>query len=273
VLKDENGNVTGALSSGRDITEQKRAEQALQDSARELQERNDELARFTYTVSHDLKSPLVTIKTFLGYLERDIRSQDTARMETDLVYIHKAADRMSRLLGELLDLSRVGRKMNPSVQTPLQVLVQEALDLVAGQIAQRGVTVQVTEEPVLLHGDRQRLVEVFQNLVDNAVKFMGDQPTPRVEIGVEQAGGEVVLFVRDNGLGIDPRHQAKLFGLFEKLNSGSEGTGIGLALVKRIVEVHGGRIWAESAGPGLGVTFRFTLSGTTLGGRLAPTQV
>ncbi len=90
---------------------------------------------------------------------------------------------------------------------------------------------------------------------------MGDQPSPRVEIGAEESDREILLFVRDNGIGIDPRHQAKLFGLFEKLQPGTAGSGIGLALVKRIVEVHGGRIWAESPGPGLGSTFRFNLSG------------
>jgi len=105
------------------------------------------------------------------------------------------------------------------------------------------------------------LLEVFQNLLDNAVKFLGDQPSPRIEIGVEEAKGEMLLFVRDNGSGIDPRHQTKLFGLFEKLHPGTPGSGIGLALVKRIVEVHGGRIWAESSGPGQGATFRFTLNG------------
>jgi len=152
--------------------------------------------------------------------------------------------------------------MNPFVDAPIEAVVREALDLVAGRIAARGVTVRLTGEPVLLHGDRQRLVEVFQNLVDNAVKFLGDQPAPSVEIGAEPAGGEMAIYVRDNGIGIDPRHRHKLFGLFEKLNSGAEGTGIGLALARRIVEVHGGRIWAESAGPGQGATFRFTLAKT-----------
>ena len=109
-------------------------------------------------------------------------------MDQDLKYIRTAADKMSQLLDELLDLSRVGRMIHPPVETPLQDIVQEALDLVAGQITERGVEVKVTEEPVLLYGDRPRLVEVFQNLVDNAVKFMGDQPNPRVEIGVEEAG-------------------------------------------------------------------------------------
>jgi PAS domain S-box-containing protein len=252
-----------------DITERKRAEEALRESERllrederALREQNDELIRFNYAVSHDLKSPLVTIQTFLGYLEQDVRKPDAAGVDKDLEYIRTASDKMSRLLNELLELSRVGRKMNPPVEAPLQAIVREALDLVAGRIAERGVKVKVTKKPILLCGDRPRLVEIFQNLVDNAVKFMGDEPAPLVEIGAEQADDEIVLFVRDNGIGIDQRHQSKLFGLFEKLDPGSEGTGIGLALVKRIVEVHGGKIWVESEGPGQGATFRFTLAKT-----------
>ena len=228
----------------------------------ELRAKNDELIRFTYTVSHDLKSPLVTIRTFVGYLQQDALKRDSAALDRDLTYIQTAADRMSRLLDELLELSRIGRKVNPPVDVPLQDVVKEALDLVAGRLTSRGVTTTVTKEPIVLYGDRPRLVEVFQNLVDNAVKFMGDQPAPRVEIGVEQADGETVLFVRDNGIGIDPRYQIKLFNLFEQLDPSAEGTGIGLALVRRIVEVHGGRIWVESSGPGQGTTFRFTLAKT-----------
>ena len=257
---DSRGKFMGTFGVFRDITERKRAEEAVRRKAKELQEKNDELNRFTYAVSHDLKSPLVTILTFQGQLEQDLRSQDAARIEMDLGYIRNAADKMSRLLDELLRLSRVGRMMNPSEEAPLQAVVKEALDLVAGRITARGVRVDLTEEPVVVTGDRTRLVEVFMNLVDNAAKFMGDQPAPRVEIGVEQVGEELALFVRDNGIGIDPRLQPMLFGLFHKLDPGSEGTGIGLALVRRIVEVHGGRIWVDSEGPGKGTTFRFTLA-------------
>jgi len=107
-------------------------------------------------------------------------------------------------------------------------------------------------------------VEVFENLVDNAVKFLGDQPSPRVEIGMEPGDGEVVLFVRDNGKGIDPRHQSKLFGLFEQLDANQPGSGMGLAMVRRIVELHGGKIWLQSDGLGQGTTFRFTLAKTQL---------
>ncbi|MEI6668499.1 MAG: ATP-binding protein [Acidobacteriota bacterium] len=132
--------------------------------------------------------------------------------------------------------------------------------MVAGRLAQRQVAVTVTEAPIIIQGDRRRLVEVFENLLDNAAKFMGDQAEPRIEVGVDESGAQPIFFVRDNGVGIDPRHASKLFGLFEKLHPESEGTGIGLALVKRIVEVHGGRIWMESPGPGQGSTFRFTLA-------------
>jgi PAS domain S-box-containing protein len=255
MLKDEKGNVTGALSSACDLTENKYQEE-------ELWKKNEELIRFTYAVSHDLKSPLVTIKTFTGFLEQDMQQNDEKRIKKDLGFIHTATDKMSQLLDELLDLSRIGRKLNPFEHVPLQNLVQEALSLVGGRIADGNVRVKVSDEPITLYGDRPRMVEIFQNLVDNAVKFMGGQQSPQVEIGAEYKHAEWVLFVRDNGIGIAPHYQSKLFGLFEKLNSDIEGTGMGLALVRRIVEVHGGKIWVESEGEGKGTTFKFTLAGT-----------
>jgi signal transduction histidine kinase len=202
---------------------------------------------------------LVTIRTFLGYLEKDGLKQDPAEVNRDLAYMRTAADKMARLLDELAELSLIGNKKNPFEEAPLKEIIQEALDLAAGRISQRGVQVRVTEGLVLVYGERRRLVEVFQNLVDNAVKFMGDQTDPRVEIGAESLDDEMVFFVRDNGIGIDPRHQPKVFGLFEKLDPHQEGTGLGLALVRRIVEAHGGRIWVESEGVGKGACFRFTL--------------
>ena len=238
-----------------DITLHKRAEE-------ELLKKNAELESFTYTVSHDLKSPLVTIKTFLGYLEEDLKTNKAETVAKDLGYLHRAADKMELLLNELLKLARIGHTRNAPELMPLQEIAGEALELVAGQIAERGVQVEVTKEPVWLHGDRQRLVQLFQNLVDNAVKFLGDQPAPRIDIGVEQEGGKVVLFVRDNGKGIDQRHWSKLFGLFEKLDPHTPGTGMGLATARRIVEMHGGTIQAQSDGPGKGSTFRFTLAKT-----------
>ncbi len=243
---------TSVIGVAVDISERTRREE-------ELRQRTDELTRFTYTVSHDLKTPLVTIRSFVGFLEQDMKRQDDERVAKDLAYIRNAAEKMSRLLDELLELARVGRKVNPPEEMTLQELVQEALDLLAGRLVGREVAVKVTPEPILLHGDRPRLREVFQNLLDNAVKFMGDQTSPEIEVGVEEADHQVVFFIRDNGMGIDPRFRDKVFDLFEKLESQGQGSGIGLALVKRIIEVHGGRIWVDSNGPGQGTTFRFTL--------------
>jgi signal transduction histidine kinase len=107
--------------------------------------------------------------------------------------------------------------------------------------------------------DRQRLSEVVQNLVENAVKYMGDQPEPRIQFGMREENGKKVFFVQDNGMGIDQKYHQNIFGLFNKLNAKSDGTGIGLALVKRIIEVHGGEVWVESEGLGMGSTFCFTL--------------
>ena len=253
VIRDDTGRLAGARGTAQDITGRKQMEESLEKKAAEME-------RFTYTVSHDLKSPLVTIKTFLGYLEKDLNDQKSERATKDLGFIHGAADKMGELLNELLKLARVGYNQNEMEQVSLQEVVQEALALVAGQIAERGVQVEVTQEQVWLTGDRLRLVEIFQNLLDNAVKFLGDQPKPRIEIGWEQGGDVLRIFVRDNGKGIDPRHQDKVFGLFQKLDPSAPGSGMGLALVRRIVEMHGGKISVQSGGLGQGTTFRFTLA-------------
>lgn len=223
----------------------------------ELQQKTDELTRFTYTVSHDLKSPLVTISTFLGFLDQDLRQQDAERIAKDMGFIRNAAQQMTRLLDELLELSRIGRVVNPPTTFGLRELVQQARDLVAGRLVTGAVELEVTGRPVSILGDRPRLLEVFQNLLDNAVKFMGDQPRPLIRVAAEQVGADLVITVADNGGGIDPRHAHKIFDLFEQLETHAEGTGIGLTLVKRIIEVHGGRIWVESAGAGAGVGARF----------------
>ena len=245
----------------RDISARKRAEQALHESAVELQHKNAELERFLYAASHDLKSPVVTVRTFLGYLEQDMAEADAGRIAKDMNFIRAAGDKMAQLLDDLLEVSRIGRIVSSPVRITFKNLVDDALAAVAGSIAARGVTVQVGDCEVALFGDRVRLAEVLQNLLENACKFMGGQPAPRIEIGFEARGAETVFFVRDNGIGIDPRHQGKVFGLFEKLDPKAEGTGIGLSLAKRIVELHGGRIWVESPGVGQGACFYFTLPG------------
>jgi signal transduction histidine kinase len=235
---------------------------SLAEANRELEARSAELERFTYVVSHDLKSPLVTIQGFLGYIERDAREANLTQLEADLARVRSATERMGRLLEDLLELSRTGRISRPHVDVPFLEVVRDAWALVEGRLGSRGVKVEVDGPLPTVHGDPQRLVELVQNLLDNAAKFTGQEPEPRVWVGCRSAEGrEVVLFVRDNGIGIDPAHHQRIFVLFQRLDPHQEGTGLGLALARRIVETHGGRIWVESEGAGRGSTFCFTLPG------------
>jgi two-component system, chemotaxis family, sensor kinase Cph1 len=164
-------------------------------------------------------------------------------------------------LNELLELSRIGRMMNPPAYVPFKSIVQEAVETVHGRLEKKKIQVTVAEDLPVVRGDRVRLLGVVQNLVDNAAKFMGDQPQPCIEIGMRgvDTDGKPIFYVRDNGIGIEAQHHERVFGLFNKLDPQTEGTGVGLALVKRIIEVHNGKIWVESEGAGRGTTFCFTL--------------
>jgi PAS domain S-box-containing protein len=243
----------------RELQERTRAEEIREKLIGELEQKNAELERFTYTVSHDLRSPLVTIKGFVGMLNKDMQDHRPDRVESDLHRIAGAADKMDALLSDLLELSRIGRLVNPPEEVDTVKLIQDALDSVNAQLRAKNVTVNILPGLPKLHGDRIRLREVFENLIGNAAKYMGNQTDPLIEIGVREREDEKVFYVKDNGMGIDPQYHARIFNLFEKLNPAIEGTGIGLAIVKRIIEVHGGRVWAESEGIGKGSTFCFTI--------------
>jgi signal transduction histidine kinase len=245
-----------------EIVERKQVQTERENLIVELGAKNKELERFTYTVSHDLKSPLVTIRGFLGLLEKDVLAGDVERVKADTARIVEATNKMQRLLNELLELSRIGRMMNPPVDIPFNLIVQEAVDLVHGRLTERGVTLTIAENMPIVKGDRMRLVQLVQNLVDNSVKFMGGQANPLIEIGWyggKSGRGSPIFFVKDNGVGIPLEHHAKIFDIFNKLNPGVEGTGIGLSLVKRIISAHGGKIWVQS-NAGEGTVFYFTLA-------------
>ena len=225
-----------------------------------LERQNAELERYAYTVSHDLKSPLITITGFLGLLERAAREGNEKGLESAIGRIDNAARQMKQMLDELLELSRLGRSANPSEAVSLGDLVREVVEQLEARKGRQRIEFVVSPDLPTVRCDPVRLREVFQNLVENAVKFMGEQRAPRVEVGVRREREERVIFVADNGIGIAERYHERVFGLFDKLDSAAIGSGIGLALVKRIIEVHGGRIWVESEGGGQGSVFCFTLS-------------
>ncbi len=251
-IEDDAGVVTGTLSTARDITLAKQYEKALQD-------KNTELERFTYTVSHDLKSPIITIKGFTGALKKDLQDGRYERMAGDLKRVSAAADKMNDLLCDLLKLSTVGHIIDASVPVDMNLLVDDVLAQLAGPLEQRSLTVGLQEGLPTVFCDRQRMAEVIQNLLENAITYMGHQSKPQIQFGMRDENGIHVFFVQDNGIGIDEKYHQIIFGLFNKLDAKSAGTGVGLALVKRIIEAHGGRVWVESEGKGAGSRFCFTV--------------
>ena len=212
------GPAVEAALEGKRLREQ--AEQAERERERlfaVLEAKNAELERFVYAVSHDLRSPLVTITGFLGELEHDATAGDTGQVKQAIGHISSSAEKMGRMLDELLELCRIGRIANPPEEIALEGLVREALELTGGRITQREIEVDISPDLPVVFGDRPRLLQVLQNLIDNAAKFTGDQPWPRIEIGVRRDGGEGdegVFYVQDNGLGIDVDHHERVMCWF-----------------------------------------------------------
>ena len=245
-----------------EIVHRTQAEDQVNTINLQLQQNIAELERFTYTVSHDLRSPLVTIRGFLGMLKSDLQNHPD-KVQSDIERIAGATDKMNDLLSDLLELSRIGRVMNQPEEIDTLQLIKDAIESVDARLRSANITLDVQPTFPTIHGDRTRLREVFENLLDNAAKYVGNQEHPLIEIGTRFADGDTLFFIKDNGMGIDTQYHDKIFGLFEKLDSTIEGTGIGLSLAKRIIETHGGSIWVESEGSGKGSTFCFTLPNNT----------
>lgn len=237
-----------------DITRRKQAD-------KELQDKNAELERFAYTVSHDLKSPIITIKGFTGALEKDLLKGNYGRMAGDLKRVSDAADNMDALLRDLLELSTIGHVINKAETVDMNLLAGHALAQLAGSMKLKNLNVEVQPDLPAVLCDRVRMTEVLQNLMENAIRYIGDQTEPKILFGMREEDGVKIFFVQDNGIGIDEKYHQLIFGLFNKLDAKSGGTGVGLALVKRIIDAHGGRIWVESEGVGKGSRFCFTLPG------------
>lgn len=254
----------------REVAERERAERELRDLADDLERRveertaqlqavNQELEGFSYSVSHDLRAPLRAVAGFAKVLEEDYADRLDDEGRRLLGVVQSEAQRMGQLIDELLAFSRLGRK-------EMQISRVDMTELARGTFER--LVEQHPAAPPQLHlgalpqcrGDRVLLGQVWANLLSNALKFSSKRTDPRIEVNAVSNGDETIYFVRDNGAGFDPRFQSKLFGVFQRLHSASEfpGIGVGLALVQRIVNRHGGRIWAESE-PGEGATFYYTL--------------
>ena len=243
------------------IAERKAAQEQREMVIKELEEKNAELARFTHTVSHELRTPLITIQGYAGLIEEDVsKCGENEELKTHVRRIANAIDTMDALLSDLLRLSRAGRTINPPEPIGFGIIVREAADLLAQPLENQGVRLEIAPDFPVVKVDHARMREVVLNLLENAMKFMGNQKDPLIRIGVDVKDGVPVFFVQDNGMGIEPLYRERIFNLFEKLHASIPGNGVGLAIVRRIIEAHGGRIWADSDGPGKGAVFRFTLT-------------
>ena len=252
-----------------EVSERKRTEKALIENEKkleatlaELADKNTELETFVYTVSHDLKTPIVTIEGFIGALREDFGDLIDENVEKYLNYMSDASRKMEVLINDLLYLSRIGRLPERKGEFSFDDLMKKVLKTLQPHIDESGVTLNVEKGLPLIYGEIERLGQVIENLLSNAVKYMGkENPAPRIDVGVMEQGGQKVFFVRDNGIGIEKHYYSKIFEIFQRLPSGKKiggGTGVGLTIVKRIIEHHGGIIWLESE-PGKGTTFYFTL--------------
>jgi hypothetical protein len=267
-VRDASGTIIGASKIARDITERKRAaleirrlndllEERIVERTAQLQAANKDLEAFSYSVSHDLRAPLRHIQGFIEILRESpvMQPDEVAYLEK----VDKAVARMNDLINALLQFSRAGVIPVRQGMVDMEKLVAEARSELAGDEGARSVLWKIA--PLLpACGDEALLKQVWCNLLSNAVKFSRRQDVPEVRIGARDTGGEIEYEVQDNGIGFDSASADKLFGIFERLHAatGIEGSGVGLANVRRIIDRHGGRIWAESK-PGAGATFRFTL--------------
>ena len=241
-----------------DISAIKEAEERLREKMEELSRSNKDLELFSYSVSHDLQEPLRTVSNFAQLLAKRYKGKLDKDADEFIGFVTDGTQRMQRMINDMLTFSRVGTKGKPFEPTDLDKVIEEVLQNLRGAIDDSKAVVAHDPLPTV-KADWSQISLLFQNLIGNAIKFRGKEP-PKIQVTCEKKEKEYVLTVKDNGIGIDPKDFNRLFVIFQRLHSASEypGTGMGLAICKRIVERHGGKIWVESE-PGKGTAFYFTL--------------
>lgn len=253
----KSGKPAGLIHIISDISERKKADNERLGLIAQLEKRNEELEQFTYTVSHDLRTPLVTISGFVGQLKLDLEHGNDDCVSVDLDFIESSAVKMGSLLDSLLHLAQSGRPIREPVPVKLANIIQQALEFNGGVLEKFTIKTDNVGNLPTIYGDPVRLFEVFQQIIENAAKFTSEVSKPLIEIGSKVVNNEVLIFVRDNGIGIPKEYQQQVFSLFEKLDPSTKGTGIGLAIVRRVIVEHGGQVWIESTEEG--TTFWLTL--------------
>jgi PAS domain S-box-containing protein len=246
----------------RDTTDRKSAEEQLKATAADLARSNAELEQFAYVASHDLQEPLRMVASYTQLLSRRYKGQLDQDADEFIDFAVDGARRMQDLINDLLTYSRVGTQALQREQVDTAQLVDQVIGDLAAAIEESGGEISYADLPVVF-GDRTQLRQLFQNLIANAIKFHGER-APRVEVSATPTGNGWTFVVRDNGIGIESQYVDRIFALFQRLHTRADypGTGIGLAICKKIVERHHGRIWLESE-PGQGSTFLFTIAGRT----------
>jgi PAS domain S-box-containing protein len=253
------GNAIARLQAEEELRKSRdKLEDRVKERTNELVAKSTEMERFVYAISHDLMTPLVTIGGFVGLLRKDIENDDVENIEADLRTIEDVTIGMKELLDDTLELSRIGRVIRPPLDVPFGDIVQDALSYFSEKIKSRGIEVLIDSDFPIVKVDRLRIVQVLVNLIENSTKHIGEEGHPNIVIGQRIDDGETVFFVQDNGIGIDASQHEKVFDLFYKIDYDSQGSGAGLAIAKRIIDVHDSRIWIESK-KGEGSTFCFTL--------------
>ena len=243
----------------RDITERKQAEQAQERLSRQLQAKVSELETFSYGIAHDLKSPLVSIESFSRLLREDIQNQKEENVQEDIRLLDTSVRKMQDFLNKTLAYSRAEHLIKRTRNVSFGKIANEVITEFNEQISSIGATVSLAETFPRVYADRMRIAEVLTNLIQNSIKYRDKTVPLKIEIGYRLSEGEVVFFVRDNGVGIDASEAEKVFTLFYRGTADGEGSGIGLAIVKKIIEAHGGRIWVQQGQAGKGTTMCFTL--------------
>jgi PAS domain S-box-containing protein len=257
-VRDKDGEILFVEGSAQDITDRKRAEEEVKEKSEELARSNKELEQFAYVASHDLQEPLRMVTSYVQLLAKRYQGKLDRDANDFIEFAVDGAMRMHRLINDLLAYSRVGTQGKALASTDSEVVFGEVLSNLRVAIEEKGATVIHEPLPTVMADDVQ-LGQLFQNLVGNAIKFHREE-APQVQVSAHQSNGEWVFSVKDNGIGIDPKFKELIFVIFQRLHGKGEypGTGIGLAVCKKIVERHGGRIWVESE-PGRGAAFYFTI--------------